>query len=537
MACGFTTPEEVLCAVDSNEDEDDYDDIIIRWIRGADDSNVKMALSGTATQHLQTIYELRALLGLPISSRGRIPLYPISTNPRLKQYWEANYRLRRPAPIDSAGQQSDRQIPSLLTLGSGHSCSSHPQHASPASRKPPEGQTTRARSVEIFHKALPTPTRATRLQQEPGAPGVSTNHILPARPSSGDTTVPRLPTDTIDQQQASFQSTASPVSTFISSASTSSMSVPSIPLAALAWGLQSSPSPILTSQGYGILQHNWIHPSPRNSTVGHPPSSVAPHQQRVRNGVTNSSQDTVITDCRAIAPLDLPYKSPYPTSATRDGLQHASPVVVPSELPLAGNQVQRHVAAPYNADTTPVSTFSSPAADAQSSFLVGSTAPAAFSPNDSDIDVPISPNKPRNATPTTPPGKSQELFFDSLSSSVAPQLSSPHPHIEDAPIGEPSAREETAESAPDRPILPGCAIRLSPDNEPSLRQKTGTLDIRFLDTDDKSARAEAKMTETIPEPWCTYMKGLKELPCMDCGEDDGHLWGCHLGSKCYNDSS
>ncbi|KAL1793727.1 hypothetical protein ACET3X_008709 [Alternaria dauci] len=34
----------------------------------------------------------------------------------------------------------------------------------------------------------------------------------------------------------------------------------------------------------------------------------------------------------------------------------------------------------------------------------------------------------------------------------------------------------------------------------------------------------------MPEPLRTYMKGLEKLPCMDCGEFDGHTWDCHLGN-------
>lgn len=89
---GFTTPEALLVAADRTDEK--FDDITLRWVRGTSDPNLNKALIGTASQHLQTMYEVRHLLSLPMSLRGQIPLYPVTVDARLKQYWEDKYNLQ-----------------------------------------------------------------------------------------------------------------------------------------------------------------------------------------------------------------------------------------------------------------------------------------------------------------------------------------------------------------------------------------------------------------------------------------------------------
>ncbi|KAH8733232.1 hypothetical protein GQ44DRAFT_766285 [Phaeosphaeriaceae sp. PMI808] len=93
-AYGFHTPEDILCAVDCSDGE--YEDIILRWIPGKVDKNMKMPVTGCAAQHLKEIFELRQFLGRALSRRGVIPHYPIS--PRLEDYWDA----RRSAVMSQA---------------------------------------------------------------------------------------------------------------------------------------------------------------------------------------------------------------------------------------------------------------------------------------------------------------------------------------------------------------------------------------------------------------------------------------------------
>ncbi|USP75712.1 uncharacterized protein yc1106_02986 [Curvularia clavata] len=91
MTYGFEKPEDLLIAVETSTDCEEYDKITLLWMKGAIDPNLRGVLSGTAAQHLRMIHEIRRLLGLPMSSRGQVPTYPISTDLRLKLYWDRIY--------------------------------------------------------------------------------------------------------------------------------------------------------------------------------------------------------------------------------------------------------------------------------------------------------------------------------------------------------------------------------------------------------------------------------------------------------------
>ncbi|CAN9382878.1 unnamed protein product [Alternaria alternata] len=216
-ARGFTTPEDVLCAAESTSEG--FDEIFIRWIRGANDPNIRMALSGTPSQHLQTIYELRLLLGLPVSSRGQIPLYPISTKPRLRQYWEDKYRAQRPDIIDTASQLPDQPIASPVTPRLETLVSPQPQHPVQATPKSPVGRITRARSKEISQAARATPAAKTTSIQHPL--NAITEHLTQspaARALSREVAVSSLPSSKVSRNQVTPRDNSSLVSTSISPA-------------------------------------------------------------------------------------------------------------------------------------------------------------------------------------------------------------------------------------------------------------------------------------------------------------------------------
>ncbi|KAH9872765.1 hypothetical protein J1614_005159 [Plenodomus biglobosus] len=86
-ACGLSRPEDIL--VQEDRSAVSSDDIILRWMPGSKETGIKCMLIGPATYHLRTLYELRKLVGQPMSFRGQIPVYPISQDPRIKQYWAA----------------------------------------------------------------------------------------------------------------------------------------------------------------------------------------------------------------------------------------------------------------------------------------------------------------------------------------------------------------------------------------------------------------------------------------------------------------
>jgi hypothetical protein len=85
---GFHTPEAILVAVDRGDGT--YEDISISWVPGRVDMNMKLTMSGCAAQHLKEIYSMRQFLRKPMSSRNRVPIYPV--DPRLKDYLNARNR-------------------------------------------------------------------------------------------------------------------------------------------------------------------------------------------------------------------------------------------------------------------------------------------------------------------------------------------------------------------------------------------------------------------------------------------------------------
>ncbi|KAF1361969.1 hypothetical protein EJ07DRAFT_153549 [Lizonia empirigonia] len=134
---GLNTPEAVLIAQDAGDGV--YDDIMLRWVPGELDPGNK-SIVGTAAAHLETIYNERKLLGKPLSFRGRVPVYPISTDQRLVNYrltrcgvqqgvlletTLASPTLRRPEPeIDRLSNDDEQMSP--------HTTESLPRSASPA---------------------------------------------------------------------------------------------------------------------------------------------------------------------------------------------------------------------------------------------------------------------------------------------------------------------------------------------------------------------------------------------------------------------
>ncbi|KAG9195852.1 hypothetical protein G6011_00973 [Alternaria panax] len=469
-ARGFTTPEDVLCAAEFTDEG--FDEIFIRWVRGADDPNISMALSGTPSQHLQTIYELRLLLGLPVSSRGQIPQYPISTELRVKQFWEAKYRAQQSPLINTAGQLPGKPISSPVTPRPGTLKVSQPRPFAPAAPKSPVGRITRARSKKTSQEARPTPAvRATPSQQAPDAPIAHATWPSLVRPLSRVATLPSLTTNKTDEQQSPLPITASPTSMSVPPASSATRDVPFIPRAALAWGLQSSTLPTLSSLSLGISQHDWVHSSSRNSNVGYSSSSATPQQQYEANGAMQPQQDAAATaSLNATASLDIPYQSPYAASGTQLG--HTNPVVTPS--------------APIE--------------------------------NAGDIRA-----------PTSPPRKSYEATLDSMSRSVLAPLDSPPARIEVVPIRESFSTDGNSLETPDKLALArGKGVEWFDDSRP--QQELERLNIQLPDADNTKQRARAQAIKAMSEPLRTYMEGLENLPCMDCGEEDNHLWDCHLGN-------
>jgi hypothetical protein len=109
---GFHNPEEVLKAQDAGDGE--YDDILLLWVPGQLDTSNKTSM-GTAAVHLQTVYNERKLLRKTLSFRGAVPLYPVSTDPRLLQYRLTRYGVQRgKLPTDLLSPTSSSQDMRLM---------------------------------------------------------------------------------------------------------------------------------------------------------------------------------------------------------------------------------------------------------------------------------------------------------------------------------------------------------------------------------------------------------------------------------------
>lgn len=106
---GYHTPEDILVAADSGEHDDD---INMLWVPGAIDPNLKSQISGCAMAHLRNIYDIRIILRKALSFRGRVPTYPVS--PHLKEYWEVRLTTWSLPSQQYAVQVSTVQTPSPL---------------------------------------------------------------------------------------------------------------------------------------------------------------------------------------------------------------------------------------------------------------------------------------------------------------------------------------------------------------------------------------------------------------------------------------
>jgi hypothetical protein len=109
---GLNNPEAVLIAQDVGDGT--YDNIKLRWVPGQLDAMNKTSV-GSATAHLENIYNERRLLGKTLSFRGQVPLYPINYDRRLAKYRTARYGVQKGAlpqnTLLSSSARSSLQVP------------------------------------------------------------------------------------------------------------------------------------------------------------------------------------------------------------------------------------------------------------------------------------------------------------------------------------------------------------------------------------------------------------------------------------------
>ena len=124
-----------------------------------------------------------------------------------------------------------------------------------------------------------------------------------------------------------------------------------------------------------------------------------------------------------------------------------------------------------------------------------------------------------------------------MGSPIPPQPGSPPSRTGVAQLRESFTPEDTLIEPPDRPASADNEHRQLPENKPSSQQELRQLNIGSADASGAKEGSRAQATEAASESLRTYMEGLNNLPCMDCGEYDGHTWDCHLGIECHDRSS
>ena len=189
-----------------NSDEK-HNDIKIVWTGIAGDPGSRSAIIGTASQHLQTIYELRNLLGLPMSLREQVPLYPTSTDVCLKQYWERKHGEQLPVRTVQAPQAAGQQ--ELLTKTSNprlanQSCLVSNMSSIQVTSDPTAVGTYNAERTQV---SLPLLAKPASLQSCSSAMEILTKQPVPTyRMFERSATFQN--SDEVAQQQESFSTTA-----------------------------------------------------------------------------------------------------------------------------------------------------------------------------------------------------------------------------------------------------------------------------------------------------------------------------------------
>jgi hypothetical protein len=179
---GFHNPEEVLKAQDAGDGE--YDDIFLLWVPGQLDTSNKTSM-GTAAVHLQTIYNERKLLRKTLSFRGAVPLYPVSTDPRLLQYRLTRYGVQRgKLPTDLLSPTSSSQDMRLMqTLSPAPPPTTTITPIDSTSRA--KGPVSQAEPI-LAPKAQSSPTQSKTIQSSPStsAPETPSFDQIPVRSSA-----------------------------------------------------------------------------------------------------------------------------------------------------------------------------------------------------------------------------------------------------------------------------------------------------------------------------------------------------------------
>ncbi|CAO2649645.1 Nn.00g070300.m01.CDS01 [Neocucurbitaria sp. VM-36] len=477
-ALGFWTPEDVLVAQDRTEES--YNGISLRWVRGMNETNMKPPLVGSPAQHLQTLYEVRQVLGMPMSLRGQIPVYPISQDARLQQYWERKVH-----------QQSLTLDPTPALSPITRTWKSNTESSLSQSQQPDLGP--QHTNGSFYHDN----SLADNSRHSKGFTGASGN--------SGRPNTPRRPTVSPITPKRVLTPVTGPIDT----------------------GHESLPTRQSPSGGRSNRPRSRQGQTPQlENPIG---SSVVQQQVNAPAAIQFQSSISAQSSRQALG-------STYPADAS--GYQHPSSYCVSSVLsrPLSRDSTSAK-RPPYVSHTDLESTLQLPSPYATSGFsnLPGNADQRTT--HKPHLHAPIDPSQLRQQLECT--ASSDESQFnpseEDTSSTLYPSVGS---------IG--SANTQDNVQTTDRASIAEAGSK----SQEKLTPFSDELVHDSKQKDIASAQASPETFEEFEGTSLHHQQYEKDdeienlpsnenqqasdiysmLPCMDCGEDDGHKWDCHIGN-------
>lgn len=507
----FSSPEDVL--IEQDQSDESFDGMLLIWFPGQNDDGLIKPISGTALSHLQTIYDVRSKLGMPMSFRGQMPIYPISDDARLKLYWETNLTAKTsgqlitpqqsswiPAPLAQNSTEDNLHLPdsrSGWSFGQ-HACSFAQQHS-----RIPEGIDSPHKLVpntvdkaEANIPLFPSPenTFVAGLHQVNSSLVQAIRKVPPKRPN----TTP-IPLDQLTVPPVLPAKATSPRTSSTSSEVHVSQSKPSINATILQNQLEASRTAqtppafeqILISSPEARLQHRTVayYPSLPTSPGQHALSSIRSYQSSPYPCPPQpqpSSKSTQDTSSRNRLRNE---NESQPVRVNRNVLSQVHNPSLPTRLILRSEDRSLSQRLPL---------------DGYDREMEGMRVPSIIAAFDISI-----PKAAIHSSDEVAVGKAVEtldklatISANSANESSTTTTSSLQPQY--GSLNEVHAPSST-EDIESGPMGWGNGVNILGDNgDPLVHEHLSPLALDMY----------------------------PGLPCMDCGYDKGHRWNCHVGSKC-----
>lgn len=534
-ARGFSTPEDVLLEQDRSEES--YSEISIRWVRGADDINLSLPLAGSAAQHLHTIYEVRQILGMSMSLRGQIPVYPISQNTRLKKYWENKARqqlgpfrfaLTAASPLGSSTSNGESLSSSSTQTGLGAQSSRSMRHDNYLADHEKRGQGA------------------------PAASGRANSTSRPRRPTISPITPERVP-ELVTAAHSSIRPRRPTVSPITPEWDPEPVTAPSE--LGRAHDSSSLRRPTVSPITPERIPDSVTAPSAlgrvHNSSRARRPTVSPITPERIPEPVT-APVDMNVTSLRLsnTAPNanTHQYHSPYPGLAPSPGtsLGRSTSDAHAPFTPVTGISSLRQPPSPYVSPyARPVSISISPRHDSNANESPPHTSElrppnnptllgehAQHSPLLSDLRLTSARN---NTVPAASPSAAFRPTADTLQSTSSTDRAS---NLETLLVDQSTQRRSSVEATPvvtledlstDGLVCGDESTSSAPAASPNGIQDTIELGQTHHEGEARVGSGTISPNSTRLSPHASEL--YSGLPCMDCGEEEGHKWDCHIGSK------